>query len=262
MLLLSTSSLQWWGLLQGYGLHRIFDFVKKSWFDGVDLALNKFSYDLWDIDYISSLSESSWVPVLSITAPLRWMDESTVDHIVSMASKLGTQIINFYPPHFSDKNNTRFTKHLLKIKKDVRISISITNVEPKFIFFVIPEYKNSSLLEIKKITWDTSLDLASIDISSWMDILKAQKILWSSIKNIYLSDKNGSKVWILPWSAWGGISYLPLESFFMNLKISAYNGFITLKVNKTELSAWNEVMVIQKLEYVKHYYEKYFLNFK
>ena len=256
MLLLSTSSLQW------YWIHRIFDFVKKSWYDGIDLSLNKQNFDLWDGDYIKSLSNSFWVPVLSITAPLKWMNEKNVNQIVKLWSKLNSQIINFFPPHFSDKNINWFTKYLIKVKRDSHMSICISNVEPKFIFFIIPEYKNSSLYEIKKITGDSVLDLASIDSSSWMDILKAQKILWSSLKNIFLSDKQWAKSWLLPGLAWWGISYLPLESFFMKLKTTGYNWFVTLKVNKLALWIWNEEIVIQNLDFVKKYYEKHFLKFK
>jgi hypothetical protein len=33
-------------------------------------------------------------------------------------------------------------------------------------FFIIPEYRNSTLSEIKRVTGDTSLDLVAIDSSS------------------------------------------------------------------------------------------------
>jgi len=187
VILLSTSS------LQGYGLHRVFSFVKEAQFDGLDLALTKLNFDIWDENYIKKLSDFFAVPVLSITAPSRGLNEKMVDKIMEIAIKLGAQVVNFSPPHFSDKNTTRFTKYLPKIKKDTHISISIQNVEPKFIFFIIPEYGNSTLDEIKKVTGDTTLDISSID-----DILKAQKILGSSIKNIFLSDKHGTKIGVLP----------------------------------------------------------------
>ena len=234
MILLSTSSLVW------YWLHRIFEFAHKSWFDGLDISLWKINYDYWDEDYIKQLSDSFNIPVLSITAPSRWMNEKKVDKIIKIAWKLWTQIVTFSPPHFSDKNTTWFTKYLLKIKRDSHISISIQNVEPKFLFFIIPEYKNATLYEIKK----------------------AQKMRWSSIKNIFLSDKHWAKSWILPWWAWGWISYLPLESFFMKLKISGYNGFVTLKVKPTELWVWTEEKVKQNLDYAISYYKKHFLNYK
>lgn len=256
VILLSTSSLHW------YWLHRIFKFAHKAWFNGLDLCLSKITYDNWDQDYVKELSDSFNMPVLSITAPAKWMNQKKVDKIVKIATKLWVQVITFSPPHFTDKNTSRFTKYLLKVKRDTHISIAIQNVEPKFLFFIIPEYKNATLYEIKKITWDTTLDLASIDNSSWMDILKAQKILWSSIKNIFLSDKRWSKIWILPWTAGWGISYLPLESFFMKFKISWYNWFISLKVHPSELWVWTEERVLQNLEYTVWYYKKHFLNYK
>ena len=255
MILLSTSSLAW------YGLHRIFKFAYEKWFDWLDIALGKINYDLWDENYIKELSDSFNMPVLSITAPSRWMNEKKVDKILAIALTVWAQLITFSPPHFSDKKTTWFTRYLLKIKRDNHLSIAVQNVESKFLFFIIPEYKNSTLLEIKKITWDTSLDLSNIDNSSWLDIMKAQKILWQSVKNIFLSDKHWTKVWLLPWGSWGGISYLPLESFFMKLKISWYNWFITVKVKPTELWAWTEERVLQNLEYSVSYYKKHFLDY-
>lgn len=256
VLLLSTSSLQW------YGLHRIFDFAKKSWFDGIDLSLTRSNYDLWDEDYIKYLSDSFDVPVLSITAPSRWMNEKRVDQIISIANKLKSQVVTFSPPYHTDKNLNWYSRYLSKVKRDTHLSVAIKNVESDFIYFVIPKYKNSTLYEIKKVTWDTALDLSSVSSESWMDILKAQKMLWSSMKNIFLSDKRWAHTWILPGTAGGGISYLPLESFFMKLKTTGYNGFITLKVKPNELGAGNEERVVQNLDFVKSYYTKHFKNFR
>jgi sugar phosphate isomerase/epimerase len=63
VLLLSTSS------LHGYGIHRVFDFAKKSGFDGLDISLNSVQHDMWDEDYLKYLSDSFDLPILSITAP-------------------------------------------------------------------------------------------------------------------------------------------------------------------------------------------------
>lgn len=256
MLLLSTYSLIW------YGLHRVFEFTKSGWYDWIDLFLTKNNYDLWDEDYIKSLSDSFWVPVLSITVILRGMNEKMVDRIIKIAKKLWTQVISFSPPHISDKNTNWFSKYLLKVKRDTHLSISILNVEPKMIFFILPEYKNATLTEIKRITWDTALDLSAIDSSSGVDIAKAKSVLWNTVKNIYLNDKRWSKIWLLPWMAGWWVSYLPIESFFMKLKTSWYNWFITLKVSPKELWVWNHDRIIQNLEYVKKYYKKHFLDFK
>jgi hypothetical protein len=53
MILLSTSS------LNGYGIHRIFLIAKKAAFDGIDLVLTKENFDLWDPEYIYSLSKET-----------------------------------------------------------------------------------------------------------------------------------------------------------------------------------------------------------
>lgn len=256
VLLLSTVSLSW------YGIHRCFSFAKNARFDGLDFFLTSSQYDLWDIDYIASLIKEFEVPVLSLTVSIKWMDEKKVDRILNIASQLWVQVITFSPPHFSDKNTQWFSKYLTKMKRELHTSIAVQNVGSKFIFFIIPEYKNATLSEIKKVTGDTSLSLADIDTSSGLDILKAYKILWGSVKNVFLSDKRGGKAGLLPWNAGGGISYLPLESFFMKLKTSWYNGFVTLKVRPSELGVWNEETVLKNLDYVRNYYMKHFLNFK
>lgn len=255
MLLLSTSS------LQGYGLHKMFKFAKDWDYDGLDIALNEYNRDLWDEEYIYNLSKGFSLPVVSITAPRRWMNEKKVDKIMKIAYKLNVQNVTFSPPHFSDRSTNWFKLYLPKIKRDSNIGLSVQNVEAKFIFFIIPEHKNATLFEIKRITWSTTLDLSNVDSSSSMDILKAQKILWSSVKNVLLSDRHWSKTWILPWWAWGWISFLPLESFLMKLKTSWYNGAFTLKIKPTEMWVWNDEKVVQNLEYVKKYYKKHFLDF-
>lgn len=256
MILLSTSSLNW------YWLHRIFKFAHKVWFDGLDIALSKLNFDSWDEDYIKELSDSFNIPVLSITAPNIDMDIKKVDKITNMAIKLWAQVITFSPPYFKDKDTEWFTRYLLKVKKETHLTIAIQNVEPKFLFFIIPEYKSATLNDIKKVTWDVTLDLSNIDPSSWMDILKAQKVLWSTIKNVFLSDRHWLKVWLVPWLAGGWISYLPLESFLMKLKTSWYNWFITLKTKSIELGSWTEEKVVQNLEYAISYYKKHYLDYK
>ncbi len=240
----------------------MFEFVKEAGYDGIDLYLHSNNHDLWDADYLKELSEEHSVAIPSITVATRGMSEKKVDRIIQIATTLKTQLITFTPPHFTDKNTTWFTRYLNKIKRDTHLSIAIKNVESKFIFFVIPEYKNSTLMDIKKITGDTALDLASIETWSGMDILKAQKILGSSTKNVFLADKHGNKSGILPGSSGGGVSYLPLESFLLKLKTTGYNGFITLKVKPTELWVWNKERVMQNLEYAKKYYKKHFLDYK
>lgn len=256
MLLLSTSSLKW------YWIHKIFILVKKAWYSWIDLVLDKSNFDTIDEKYIKSLSDAFSVPVLSITAYDRWLNKAKIDKIVSMAELLDTQIINFSPPHITDKNMDFYFKYLEKIKKDTRKTIAIQNIEQKFMLFVIPEYKKANLSDIKTVTWDTSLNIENIDRSNWIDLIKAYSILWNSLKNIYINDKNWTKTWLLPWTSGWWISYLPIESFFMKLKSDWYNWFFSLRVNPQELWAWNDEKVLFNLEQFKVYYKKHFLEYK
>lgn len=255
MLLLSTAS------LTGYGLHRIFQFASKAWYTGIDIALGTLNFDLWDEDYILDLSKQFDMPVISLTAPWKNMSKKQLDKIMLMAKKLSVQTITVSPPHITDKDTKWFGSSLLRLKKDTHISICVQNVEPKFLFFVIPEYRNATFTQIKTVTGDTTLDILGVDSSSSMDILKAQAMLGKSIKNIFFSDKHGMKRGILPGGAGGWISYLPLESFLMKLKSTGYGWYITLKVNPKEIWVWNAERVQQNLEYMKSYYEKHFQNF-
>ena len=252
MLLLSTASFTW------YGLHKIFDFAKKSNYDWIEIVLTKNNYDFWDEEYILKLSKEFKVPVLSIKSPKRGLNEKTVDRIVKLALDLWVQNVTFTPPHFRDKNISWYLEYLQNIKKHNHLAVSIENVESEFILFIIPKHKGSSLKQIKQITWDTALDISWIDSSTGLDIMNSQKVLWASIKNVYLSDSHWPKKWLLPGYAWWGTSYLPLESFLMKLKSTSYSWFITLEVTPKEMWVWTNEKIISNLEYFKNYYEKYF----
>jgi hypothetical protein len=95
-----------------------------------------------------------------------------------------------------------------------------------------------------------------------VDLIKAHNILGSTVKNVYLSDKFGTKSNLLPGMQWGGTSNLPLESFMMKLKATAYEWYISLKIRPAELGGGNDEKVLQNLEYIQRYYKKHFLNYK
>jgi sugar phosphate isomerase/epimerase len=256
VLTLSTASLKW------YGIHKIFTIAKKANYEGIDLKLEMWNYDSLDSDYIKSLSDAFQIPVVSVEAPPRGMNKKRVDEVVAIAKILWSQVVTFTPPHILDKDTKWFTDYLPRLNKTERMSLSIKNVASKFIFFVIPEHKNSALVEVKRITWHTTLDVSNIDTAWGIDLIKAQNILAWTIKNVYLSDKFGSRANLLPWMQWGGTSNLPLESFLMKLKASAYDGYISLRVKPSEIWGWNDEKVLQNLEYIQRYYKKHFLNYK
>ena len=102
------------------------------------------------------------------------MSKKQLEKVLIIAKKLSAQLITVSPPHITDKDTKWFGQTLANIKRDTHISICVQNVEPKFLFFVIPEYRNATFTQIKSVTGDTTLDILGVDSSSSMDILKAQ----------------------------------------------------------------------------------------
>lgn len=110
MLLLSTSS------LQGYGLHKVFQLVSRSGYDGVNLDLEPGNFDIENPEYIQEISVMTGVKVCTITAYERRMSKEIVDKVIALADKLGVASIFFYPPHRNDKDAKWFNEYLPKIK--------------------------------------------------------------------------------------------------------------------------------------------------
>jgi sugar phosphate isomerase/epimerase len=172
MLLLSTSS------LQGYGLHKIFELVSASGYDGVNLDLEPGNFDIENPEYIAELVKLTGVKVATVTAYERRMSKEIVDKVISIADKLGITSIFFYPPHRSDKEGNWFHEYLPKIKaKRTDLTFGIVNVEPKTILFFIPEYKDATLTSIKNVTGETALHVSNVDPTSGVDLLKTFSVL-------------------------------------------------------------------------------------
>lgn len=228
---------------------------------GLDISLWILNYDLWDEDYIAELSKEFQIPIVSLTAPWKDMSQKKLEKIMQIAEKLEVSLVTFSPPHLTDKDTKWFGEPLQQVKKHSKISICIQNVEAKFLFFVIPEYRNATLGKIKTVTWDTTLDIVAIDNSSTMDIMRAQGELGSSIRNVLFSDRNATQRWLLPGSAGSWLSHLPLESFLMKLKSTGYSWYVTVKVSPKELWVGEEALVLKNLIYIQKYYQKHFENF-
>lgn len=253
MLLLSTSTLVW------YGLHRIFDMAKTANYDGIDLALDFQFYDFWDAEYIKSLQKLYNLPVRSVRAPIKDMSTKHTHAIIKLSEIIGAKSLTFAPPYIMDKD-TKWFWELQKLQAHSELDICVQNVEAKFLFFVIPEYRNANLEKIKSITGSTSLDLVAIENASNMDILRAQAIFGSSMKNVYLADKEANKKSIMPGRATGWLSYLPLESFLMKLCAIDYAGNIIIKIDPYFIGAGDFQEVMKNLESVRAYYKKYFIK--
>lgn len=248
MILLSTSTLKW------YSLHKIFKLSKETFCDWINLDLNKQEFDTLNSEYLREISILTWVRIFSLTAFDRKMSNKDIDNIIEMAKFLDVKAINFYPPHRTDGNWKWFTDYLPEAKKNnPKFQFNIISVEPKTFLFFIPEYKDATLNTIKKITWETILNVSSIDLASGFDLLKTFSVLWNSINNIFISDKFGTKSEMCLWD-WE----MPLESLLIKLKQWWYKWDFTIKIAPKEIWAWDDNLVIQKIKDSIEFINKYF----
>lgn len=165
----------------------------------MDLALSNGDFDSQNAEYVLRMSKLVGIPIVSVTAYERKMDEEVVTQVVTLAKALDVKLINFFPPHRLDKDGSWFSETLPRLQKENKdITFSIVNVEPKTFLFFIPEYKDATLTSIKKITGATTLAISNIDVESGVDLIKTFTVLGNSITNVFLSDKSGAKEGLLP----------------------------------------------------------------
>ena len=80
MLLVATSC------FKGYGLHKSFELIATSGYDGVDLVLSGSEYDTENAEYIEHLEALTGVQVYALTAYERRMDASVLAGIIALES--------------------------------------------------------------------------------------------------------------------------------------------------------------------------------
>ncbi len=249
MLLLSTSS------LSGYWLHRIFSFAKKAKYDGIDLSVDFENFDTFESAYIQSLSEESWVAIVSLTAPEKKLSKKQFDQILVLARDLDIKTVNVHPPHRLEKEKDWFWEYLSVVsQKYPNITINIINAPPKTWLFIISEYGDARPETIKKITEHTALSITNVEPSSGVDLMKTFILLGSTMGFVYLSDKTEETGGLLP-----GDGNMPIESLLIKLKDIEYSGYFSLSVSPEALGAWSEEeAVLEKLASCKKFLAKYF----
>lgn len=249
MLLLSTSSLQW------YWLHKIFLLAKEGVFDGIDLSVDFDQYDTYDPDYLDSLVQLTSLPIVSITAPERRLTKKQCDTILALADNLGVTTVNFHPPHRLDKEKDWFGEYLqLMTRKYPSLTINIVNAPPKIWLFIISEYGDARPETIKKITEHTALSIENVEPSSGVDLMKTFVLLGSTMNLVYLSDKTEDATGLFP-----GEGTMPLESLLIKLKDIEYKGNFTLSVSPHSLSAGSrDEDIIRRMDQARAFLGKYF----
>jgi sugar phosphate isomerase/epimerase len=248
-MLLSTHSLEW------YGLDKIFALAKKSGCSGIDLSIDFNAYDSTDPLYITELMKRHAIEVISITAPSRKVTRKQVSDIMMIAEALGVKIVNFTPPHRSDRDKEWFMGENLKTidAKYPNITINIVNAPPKTWLFIISEYGDARPETIKKMTEHTALSITNVEPESGVDLIKTFTLLGNTIGLVYLSDKTEEKTGIFP-GEWD----MPLESFLIRLKEAGYPGDFTLDVSPEVLSIGDDEEVVKRIRSAEEYLRRYF----
>jgi sugar phosphate isomerase/epimerase len=248
-MLLSTAS------LSGHGLHKIFSLAAQSEVSGLNLDVNPRLYDTLDTGYVASLSREFSVPVESVTALERDMNADTLRRVFALADAVGAKLVTLYPPHRFDKDTTWFSEDLAKLqKKYPDLVAAVGNVEPKTILFVIPEYRDATLQLIKKATGSTTLDISHVDPESGIDLLKAFTLLGSSIRQVFLSDRDAEGTGKFP-----GTGEMPVESLLIKLREAGYDGSFALRVRPKELAAGeSDEAIIERIRGAEAFLRKYF----
>lgn len=249
MIALSTDS------LKGYGISRIFEFIKEAGFDGVDLAVDPKEYDTFDTTYLKKLIEKHNLPIVSIQLPSN-TSAKKIQKTVEMAKKLGTKIIIIQPPKLLNFKFTNWLrKEVPKIRQKEKISIALENAPNKLFLGFLPEHAMNNLLELKKFK-HACLDTARLATKN-EDLLRTYKVLQKYLVHIHVSNFNKGRPYTLPKEG-----ALPLESLLTRLKEDDYKGSVSFKINPKFLKAGKDEEVMDRLAEIKEFYEKYFLKKK
>ena len=144
MITLSTDS------LKGYGLNRIFKFIKEAGFDGVDLYIDPRDFDTQDADYVKELMEEFKLPVVALQTPMNATAKNVVA-AVEMAKKLGAKVLVVQPPKvFNFKYIKWLGAEVPKIRQREEISIALENAPAQMFLGIIPEHAMNNLNELRK----------------------------------------------------------------------------------------------------------------
>ncbi|MFA5829242.1 MAG: sugar phosphate isomerase/epimerase [Candidatus Gracilibacteria bacterium] len=249
MLVLSTDT------LRGYGLNRIFNFIKLADYAGVDLAIDPKNFDTQNTEYIKSLSEQYDLPITAIQTPPN-ANAHKIQEAVKMAKELDCKIIVIQPPRIFDfKYITWLKNEIPKIRQKENISIALENASSETFLGIIPEHAMGNIIEMKKFKHaciDTTRVAQKKD-----DLIRVYKALKKFLVHVHLSNVKTGKQYYLPQE---GI--LPLESFLTKLKQENYAGNVSLKVNPKFLACGEDEKILKSLKEVKLFYDTYFTNVK
>jgi len=247
MITLSTDS------LKGYGLNRIFQFIKEAGYDGVDLYLDPHDFDSLDAEYIKTLIQQYNLPVVALQTAQNATAKNVVE-AVEMAKEIGARVIVVQPPKlFNFKYIKWLTNEVPRIRQREEISIALENASSETFLGIIPEHALNNLNEQKKFK-HAALDTTRI-AQKKDDLIRVFQLIKKFLVHVHISNVKKGNGYALPSE---GI--LPLESFLTKLKQENYKGAVSFKIHPKFLHAGDHDKVLKHLEECKKFYEEYFVK--
>jgi sugar phosphate isomerase/epimerase len=247
MLVLSSDS------LRGYGLNRIFNFVKQAGYSGVDLAIDFKNFDTQNTEYVKLLSDQYQIPVVAIQVP-QISSAKKIQDVVKMAKLLGCRIVVIQPPKIFDFKYIQWLKNEIpKIRQKENISIALENAPSETFLGIIPEHAMGNINEMKKFK-HACIDTTRI-AQKHEDLIRVYKALKKYMVHVHLSNVKLGRQYYLP-----NEGILPIESFLTKLKQDSWPGNISIKVNPKYMDAGDDEKVLKKLLDIKKFYDTYFTN--
>lgn len=247
LITLSTDS------LQGYGVNRIFRFVKEAGYDGVDLAIDPKNWDTQNAEYLNKLVEETGLPIVSLQTPMN-ANPKTIVRAVEMAKELGVKIIVVQPPRLLNLSYIRWlTNEVPKIRQKEDLSIALENAPSDTFLGIIPEHAMQSLTDLKKFK-HAALDTSRVAFKK-DDLIRVYNVLKKFLVHVHLSNVKKGKGYALPDEG-----VLPLESFLTKLRQDGYKGAISFKIHPKFMQVGDDKKVMRHLEECKKYYETYFVK--
>lgn len=247
MISISTES------FRGYGLNRIFEFVKKGGFDGLDLLLDPHNFDTLDVEYVKSLVDTYTMPIQA----LLMHGNANADDVlkaVEMAKIIGTRIIIVQPPKmFNFKYSKWLSNEVPKIRQREDISIALQNASGETFLGLIPEHAMNNINELRKFK-HAALDTTRIALKH-EDLIRTFQLVKKFLVHVHVSNVKKGHGYCLPDE---GI--LPLESFLTKLKQEGYKGAVSFKINPKFLHVGNEAKMLKAMGECKKFYEDFFVK--
>jgi len=177
MLALSTDS------LRGYGLNRIFEFIKDAGYDGADLVMDDKNFDTMNPDYVKKLVDEFGVPVLALqigdATPKKLKDS------ITMAKTVGCKVIIIQPPSILNMGQTMWLKNEVpKIRAKENISIALENAPSDLILGFIPKHAMNNIDELRKFK-HACIDTTRIALKR-QDLIRVYKSLQKYLVHVHL----------------------------------------------------------------------------